>query len=139
MSHSARASLALLSDEDEQRLQAYSEGVNRYIEQCGRKIPWEFRLLFYEPEPWRPQDSLIIGKGFAFLLSTALFTRLNMIALATKLHDQPDLLISLYPSCPEEGPTITRAVWDSLRGVTQFVNGSIAATGWYPAGHGSNS
>ena len=66
VSHSAHDSLALLSDEDQQRLQAYSKGVNRYIEQCGRKLPWEFRLLFYEPEPWRPQDSLIIGKGSHF-------------------------------------------------------------------------
>jgi penicillin G amidase len=74
-----------------------------------------------------------------FLLSTALFTRLNMIALATKLHDQPDLLRSLYPSYPKEGPTITRAIRDSLRGITQFVNGTVAATEWCPAGHGSNS
>jgi penicillin G amidase len=139
VTHSASASLALLSDDDQHRLQAYSQGVNRYIEQCGKKLPWEFRLLFYEPDPWRPQDSLIIGKGFAFLLSTALFTRLNMIALAAKLHHQPDLLRSLYPSYPEEGPTVTRAVWDSLRGVTQFVNGAITATEWHPAGHGSNS
>jgi penicillin G amidase len=139
VSHSVPASLALLSDEENRRLQAYSDGVNRYIEQCGKKLPWEFRLLFYEPEPWRPHDSLIIGKGFAFLLSTALFTRLNMIALATKLHDQPDLLRSLYPSYPEEGPTITRAVRDSLRGITQFVNGTVAATDWCPAGYGSNS
>lgn len=139
VSHSVPASLALLSDEENRRLQAYSDGVNRYIEQCGKKLPWEFRLLFYEPEPWRPHDSLIIGKGFAFLLSTALFTRLNMIALATKLHDQPNLLRSLYPSYPEEGPTITRAVRDSLRGITQFVNGTVAATEWCPTGHGSNS
>jgi penicillin G amidase len=139
ISHSAIASLALLSDEDRGRLEAYSEGVNRYIEQCGKKLPWEFRLLFYQPEPWRPHDSLIIGKGFAFLLSTALFTRLQMIALAAKLHDQPDLLKSLYPSYPDEGPTITRAVRDSLRGITRFINGVIAATEWHPAGHGSNS
>jgi penicillin amidase len=138
VSHSARASLTLLSDEDNGRLQAYSDGVNRYIEQCGKKLPWEFRLLFYEPDLWRPQDSLLIGKGLAFLLSTALFTRLNMVALAAKLRDQPDLLRSLYPSYPEEGPSITRAVRDSLRGITRFVNGTIAAGGWHAAGQGSN-
>ena len=83
--HSAVASLQLASEDEHRRLHAYSQGVNRYIEQCGRRLPWEFRLLRYDPEPWRPEDSLIIGKGFAFLLSTALFTRLNMIAIAAKL------------------------------------------------------
>ena len=139
ISQAARASLALLSEEDEQKLLAYSDGVNRYIEQCGRKLPWEFRVLFYEPEAWRPEDSLTIAKGFAFLLSTAFFTRLNMIDLAAKLDVKPDLLRSLYPSYPDEGPTVTRAVRDSVRGITQFVNGFFSRTEWHPAGHGSNS
>jgi hypothetical protein len=50
------------------RLRDYSLGVNAYIEQCGKKLPWEFRLLRHIPEPWRPEDSLTIAKGFAFLL-----------------------------------------------------------------------
>lgn len=45
----ARDALALLSEEDERRLCAYSQGVNRYIERCGRKPPWEFRVLRCEP------------------------------------------------------------------------------------------
>ncbi|MEX0803053.1 MAG: penicillin acylase family protein [Candidatus Binatia bacterium] len=139
VSRSANASLALLSDADRRRLQAYSEGVNRYIEHCRNKLPWEFRILVYEPEPWCPEDSLIIGKGFAFLLSTALFTRLNMIALAAKLRDQPDHFRSLYPSYPEGAPTITRAVADSLQGISRFINGTVAATEWHPAGRGSNN
>ena len=89
--HSAAASLELASEHEHRRLRAYSQGVNRYIEQCGRRLPWEIRLLRYEPEPWGPQDSLIIGKGFAFLLSTALFTRLNMIAIVAKSSTSPVL------------------------------------------------
>src|SRR5499433_3687070 len=90
--HSALASLQLASEYEHRQLHAYSQGVNRYIEQCGKRLPWEFRLLRYNPEPWRPEDSLIIGKGFAFLLSTALFTRLNMIAIAAKLGDHREML-----------------------------------------------
>src|SRR5262249_22099550 len=88
----AAASLDVLSEAEWHKLQAYSDGVNRYIEACAKKLPWEFRLLHYQPEPWRPEDSLMIGKGFAFLLSTALFTRLNMIALAAELRDRPEKL-----------------------------------------------
>jgi penicillin amidase len=135
----AVASLTLLSEEEQQKLQAYTDGVNRYIEKCGKKLPWEFRLLRYQPEPWRPEDSLTIGKGFAFLLSTALFTRLNMIALAAKLHDEPEKLRSLFPSYPADGPAITRAVWESTRGLWQFTNGTFASSDAHPAGHGSNN
>jgi acyl-homoserine lactone acylase PvdQ len=115
------ASLMLLSEEERRKLDAYSDGVNRYIEGCGRKLPWEFRVLRYQPEPWRPEDSLTIGKGFAFLLSTALFTRLNMIALAAKLNDQPEKLRSLFPSYPKTGRQL-RVPCGLTRGIWQFTN-----------------
>jgi len=99
----ATASLELLSEDGRQRLEAYSQGVNRYIENRGKRLPWEFRLLRYDPDPWRPEDSLTIGKGLAFLLSTALYTRLNMIAIALKLDGQAEKLRALCPFSPEDG------------------------------------
>ena len=133
------ASLRLASEEERQKLDAYSDGVNRYIEECGKKLPWEFRLLRYQPQPWRAEDSLTIEKGFAFLLSTALLTRLNMIALAAKLEDQPQKLRSLFPSYPENGPAIARAAWDSTRNLWHFANATFAGTDLHPAGQGSNN
>ena len=135
----ALGSMEILAADDGQRLQAYSDGVNGYIGRCGKKLPWEFRVLRHEPEPWRLEDCLTIGKGFAFLLSTALFTRLNMIAVAARLHGQPEKLRSLCPSYPEHGPTISRAVWDSAKNLWRFANGVFAASEWHPAGHGSNN
>jgi penicillin amidase len=135
----AVGSLELLSDGDRQRLQDYSDGVNSYIERCGKRLPWEFRLLRHEPDPWQPEDCLIVGKGFAFLLSTALFTRLNMIALAARLNGQTDKLRSLCPSYPPGGPTITRATWDAAKNVWQFMTGTFASSDWHSAGRGSNN
>jgi penicillin amidase len=136
---SALASLELLPEDDRLRLQSYSDGVNRYIERCDKKLPWEFRLLRYRPEPWRPEDSLTVGKGFTFLVSPALFTRLNMITIAAWLDDQPEKLRSLFPSYPEDAPTITRAVKDAAQGIWRFVNGALTGSDWHPAGQGSNS
>ena len=136
---SALSSLELLPEDDRLRLQAYSDGVNRYIERCRKKLPWEFRVLRYQPEPWKPEDSLTIGKGFAFLVSPALFTRLNMISISARLDHQPEKLRSLFPSYPEDGPTITRAVKDAAQGIWRFVNGALTASDRHPAGHGSNS
>ena len=43
-------------------LQAFSDGVNQYIEDHAKKLPIEFTLLGYKPEPWNPLHSLnLIG------------------------------------------------------------------------------
>ncbi|MGH7825101.1 MAG: penicillin acylase family protein [Candidatus Binatia bacterium] len=136
---SAIRSLEILRQEDRERLQAYSDGVNRYIENCGKRLPWEFRLLRYRPVQWHPEDSLTIGKGFAFLLSPALFTRLNMIALAAKLRSQQQKLRSLFPTYPDDGPSITKATWDSAQALWQFMSGTFSSSDWSPAGLGSNN
>ncbi|MBM4299711.1 MAG: penicillin acylase family protein, partial [Deltaproteobacteria bacterium] len=102
--------------------------------------PWEFRILRHEPEPWRPEDTLTIGKGFALLLSTALYTRLNFLALADKLSAQPEKLRALMPPrYPADAPTISRAIWQQAGAAWQFVSGALAASDWQAAGHGSNS
>ena len=43
-------------------LQAFSDGVNQYITRNSKKLPIEFTLLGYKPEPWEPVHSLnLIG------------------------------------------------------------------------------
>ena len=119
----AQDSLALLSEDLRARLDAYCAGVNRYIEQCGKKLPWEFRLLRHQPEPWRAEDTLTIGKGLALLLSTALYSRLNFFAVAEKLGDQPAKLQALFPGYPAGAPVIARALWDQAQAVWRFSTG----------------
>ncbi|MGH7812307.1 MAG: penicillin acylase family protein, partial [Candidatus Binatia bacterium] len=135
----AIATLGQLAEPERLRLLAYSNGINAYIERCGKKLPWEFRLLRFEAEPWRLEDTLTIGIGLALLLSTALYTRLNLITIAEKLKNAPEKLRALLPYYPDSGATITRSVWDQTRGIWRFTNGLFAGTDWHSAGHGSNS
>jgi penicillin amidase len=55
----------LLSNEDTRVLtcmQAYADGVNAYIAAAGKKLPPEFRILGYKPDPWKLEDiANIIG------------------------------------------------------------------------------
>ncbi|MEA2077775.1 MAG: penicillin acylase family protein [Candidatus Marinimicrobia bacterium] len=37
---------------------AYADGVNQYIEQYKKKLPPEFAILGYEPEPWEPLHTI---------------------------------------------------------------------------------
>ena len=51
-------------------LEAYASGVNAYMASLDAKtLPPEFQILQYQPKPWMPADSLLVGKLFAEALS----------------------------------------------------------------------
>lgn len=58
-----------LGDETKRLIQSFSDGVNALIEASRGRWPIEFDLLGYEPEPWRPQDSLVIEGEFRWYLT----------------------------------------------------------------------
>ena len=41
-----------------ENLQAFANGVNQYIAANKKRLPIEFKILGYKPEPWTPQNSL---------------------------------------------------------------------------------
>ena len=43
-----------LSDDLKSRLEAFSEGVNAYIDSHKDRLPLDFKLSGYVPEPWKP-------------------------------------------------------------------------------------
>jgi penicillin amidase len=63
----AEQEVDLISDESRTLLEAYSAGVNARIAQ-GR-LPVEFTLLRYKPEPWTVADTLGWGKYISWVLS----------------------------------------------------------------------
>lgn len=58
--------LARLPDTQRAVLNAYAAGVNQAMRDA-RMWPLEFTLLWYRPEPWRPQDSLLVALNLADL------------------------------------------------------------------------
>jgi penicillin amidase len=43
-------------------LQAFADGVNKFITEAGNKLPPEFKILRYRPDPWKLEDiANIIG------------------------------------------------------------------------------
>lgn len=133
----ALACLRILAADQVKILMAYCEGVNRYIETHLNCPPFEFRILGYQPEPWRPEDCITIAKGFALLLSTSLFTRLTLTAVADQLRDQKAKMHSLYPFYSLQEPCITRSAAHGSKQFVTFLNGTFQP-GW-AAGQGSNN
>lgn len=62
LARAAKADLALLAPQTVRLLEAYADGVNRYLAQHAQSLPVEFLLLGYQPEPWTPLDTLAIAK-----------------------------------------------------------------------------
>src|SRR5260370_35504705 len=70
-------------------LTAFSDGVNAFMNDTGDRLPIEFDLLDYRPEPWSPVDCLTIEGEFRWYL-TGRFPVIAMPELAKRvLGDGP--------------------------------------------------
>jgi penicillin amidase len=68
--------------------EAFARGVNRFIEDHSGSLPIEFRLLRYQPKPWRVADTLlIVGYMYESLTSTWRWD-LNRAAVSKRLGTQ---------------------------------------------------
>ncbi len=68
--HRAEASLASGGDADRVLLAAYARGVNQGLEALGAR-PFEYLVLKAQPEPWRPEDSLLVAYSMFLTLNDA--------------------------------------------------------------------
>ena len=99
------------SAETQDALAAYASGVNAWLAEAEARRAWplERAVLGYVPEPWRPADSLAVGRLVAWRLSIALRAELTLGEIAL-LRKGPPLL----PSSPAWGPTLTGPPPDRL-------------------------
>lgn len=100
----------ILSNEDEaiiDCLRAYADGVNGYISDAGRKLPPEFRILGYRPEPWELEDianiigymgwDLAGGNLSADIFNYRLFNKLGYDKGSTLIPDFKAVTSSVFP------------------------------------------
>lgn len=80
-------------------LQRYAEGVNAYID--SGNLPDSFRLTGYQPEYWKPVDSLSLVALNMLMLSTNLQEEIAVLKLAQTVgFDKAAWLIPVYPDQP---------------------------------------
>jgi penicillin G amidase len=85
----ARDELTILSEESVQLLTAFARGVNAWAAQLRpSQYPPEFLLAGLDPAPWRPEDTLILGKLIAWVLSLSFLAKPSLAALSAdpELH-----------------------------------------------------
>lgn len=93
-----------LSLESHAVLSAYTAGVNAFIDQNRGKLPIEFALLGYHPEPWRIEDGIAIARLLAFHLSFTWHIELTLKMIAEKVGLERAL--ELFPDFPVDAPAI---------------------------------
>jgi penicillin G amidase len=66
-------------------MEAYSRGVNRFIDQHHNQLPIEFSLLKYQPQPWQASDSLVIAGYMYQTLTNTWEEKLNRAKITARV------------------------------------------------------
>lgn len=85
-------------------LEAYSRGVNFYLEEKKNEYPVEFDVLGYQPEKWKPEHSIIVIRMMAWELNLGWWTDLTFTELVQKLGEEK--VKEILPDYPQNAPTI---------------------------------
>ena len=104
LNRAAEAEAEELDDETRRALEAYAAGVNAYMASRRGHLSVEFSLLRFQPELWRPVDSLYWAKVMAWNLSCNWASELIRARLAARLG--ADRAADLEPLYPSDNPSI---------------------------------
>jgi penicillin amidase len=88
----ARREAELVDERTRTVLEHFVAGINRQIEVCGSRLPVEFEILEYAPEPFTVSDSLAILRGEHWSLNGRLYT----LAVAEAARFLPERLRAAY-------------------------------------------
>lgn len=123
----------------------YAAGVNAWIGE-GHPLPLEYKLLWFEPEPWTPADSLVWQKLMGLSLSGNWDEELVNAALVAKLG--PDKAAALSPAARPEDPVTMAGLAPLLRGLpvnalhaamTAVIQPTLASNVWAVSGKRTQS
>jgi len=84
--------------------EAYAAGVNAFLALSRGRLPAEFTLLRFAPEPWTPVDSVAYGKLMAWVLSGNWASELLRAHLVSRFG--PEGARVLMPAYPAEHPVV---------------------------------
>ncbi len=85
-------------------LQAYTDGVNAFINTHKNNLPLEFRILGFSPKPWTPIDSISYGLVVALSLDNAFYYKIARMDALTQTSAAA--VAQLFPAYPSTTPTL---------------------------------
>ena len=137
----AQQDLEVLPQEVIGVLQAYADGINEFVATHQDRLPLEFVLLGFKPEPWTPTDTLAWGKVMCMDLGGNYKDELLRAKLVAALGEEKAR--ELLPPYPGEGPFIippeARSYGRLDAGLLEGLAEVKAQLGWQGEGLGSNN
>jgi len=135
-----------LTEAMRENLDAYAAGVNAFIEGNRNRLPPEFLILRFRPEPWTPVDSLAIGKFVGWSLSGNWDSEIVRSWIVERLG--PEEAARMEPGYPVGAPLIVppggecrglgAPLLEELRKVQDLVGaGGGGSNNWVVDGHKS--
>jgi penicillin amidase len=100
----AEATIHGLTAESRESLEAYAEGVNAFIKGPSGRLPIEFVLLRFRPDPWTPIDTLAYGKLMGWILGGDWRSEILRQQLFARFGE--DVFRRLMPDYPADAPII---------------------------------
>jgi penicillin amidase len=86
------------------QIQAFCDGINAFLKQNKNRLPIEFQVLYFEPEPFRPADIISLSRFYGSMLCANLDMELVRYAVAQKFGE--DTAWKLFPLHDSLGPTV---------------------------------
>ncbi len=108
----AEKQLQYMDDNVRMMLERYAQGVNAFIAQNRNRLPLEFTVLGFAPDPWTPTDSLSIALIVGWALGKNWLEELVRVGLYT--HLGPERAAELLPDMPAENPPILSEYGEAL-------------------------
>jgi penicillin amidase len=142
----AEAELAQFAEAMRENVEAYAAGVNAFIEGNKNRLPPEFLILRFRPQPWMPVDGLTIGKFVGWSLSGNWDTEIVRSWIVERLG--PEEAARMEPGYPVGAPLIVppgaecrglgAPLLEELRKVQKLVGaGGGGSNNWVVDGHKS--
>lgn len=95
-----QAPIKALGPDHRRWLEAYCDGINAGLK---RKTPWEFRLLGYRPEPWSPDDTILMARMTGYLTLAQSQTEIERLVVEMVQAGVPqEKLEELFPGNLQE-------------------------------------
>jgi len=108
----AAQELPLLREDTRAALQAYADGVNKFLEGHGESLPMEFVFLGYRPHLWTAIDSIVVAKLQAYDAATNYTQELLRASLANRFGT--GVLATLMPDPSGRTQAIDERAWAAV-------------------------
>jgi penicillin G amidase len=100
----AKMDLAIFPPEARKVIEAYTAGINAFLEKAGSRLPVEFLLLRHRPRPWEPEDTVAFMRLMIWQLSHAWNDELVRAELVQAVG--PERAAELEIHYPEKNPAV---------------------------------